>query len=153
MDSNSGFHIITSLIPGIFLYFTSYSSLFIPTENFQERLIVSLTSLLCVLILWVQSSVSSNVGSSVVKIIDIWYTVLLIFCSFTVIIIVFFNFLKTGFSISRNKVFQKLEDKEAELVKENEIIYKIWKINKLLRFISLLMFVIFMFILVLIVNI
>ena len=74
-----GFHLLNSFTPSILIYVICYATLFFPVNDFNERVMVSLTSLLVLSALFTQAS-NASVRTSYFKYLDIWYVALTIFC-------------------------------------------------------------------------
>ena len=71
-------HIINSFLPSTLISIVVYGTLFIPKENFNERIIISLTSQLVLLTMYEKSS-SESVKTSYAKLLDVWFVGLMIF--------------------------------------------------------------------------
>ncbi|XP_042207301.1 uncharacterized protein LOC121856074 [Homarus americanus] len=84
LESLSEYHILNSFAPSALVFLISLSTLFFPLKDFNERVMVSLTSLL------VLSGFFANTGNSSVrtpyfKLLDVWYASLILL-SFIVVI-------------------------------------------------------------------
>ena len=144
--------IFTNFIPSCLIYVISYFSFYIPIKNFNERIIVAISSLLSGFVILPRLKYL-NESKNYITSVDIWFTGILSFCSINLIVIILLNLMKLITYFPRNKIFQKLEDKEAEMVRENETLNRIWRLNKLARFLFLFIFILFILIFILIVNI
>lgn len=79
------FHMLNSFIPSFLICIISYVTLFFPLNDFNERIMVSLTSLLVLAALFTQAS-ESSVITPYFKLLDIWY-VILIFFGFLIVLV------------------------------------------------------------------
>ncbi|KAL7632559.1 UNVERIFIED_CONTAM: hypothetical protein RMT77_017126 [Armadillidium vulgare] len=79
-----GFHMLNSFTPSFLICIISYATYFFPISAFNERIMVSLTSLLVLTALFTQSS-NTSVATPYFKLLDIWYVTLIFFCFMTVI--------------------------------------------------------------------
>lgn len=84
------YHLLNSFAPSALMFFISFSSLFFPMENFNERIMVSLTALLVLATLFAQAS-NSSVRTPYLKLLDVWYAAMIAFCFFVVLINVVVN--------------------------------------------------------------
>ena len=73
-----GFHVLNSFTPSALMFLVSYSTLFFPIHDFNERIMVSLTSLLVLTALFTQAS-NTSVRTSYFKYLDIWYVTMITF--------------------------------------------------------------------------
>ena len=78
------YHLTNSFLPSSLMFLICYSSFFFPIAGFNERIMVSLTSLL-VLVALFSKAADSYIKTPYCKLIDVWYVVLLLL-SFTVVI-------------------------------------------------------------------
>lgn len=97
MQTLFGFHLLNSFTPSIMIFLISYSTLFFSLDDFNERVMVSLTSLLVLATLFTQAS-STAVRTPYFKFLDIWYVALI---SFTFLIVI------TNIGIHRRKVLER----------------------------------------------
>ncbi|XP_063849800.1 uncharacterized protein LOC135094013 [Scylla paramamosain] len=84
ISGQAAHHVLNSFAPSTFMFFISYSTLYFPLTDFNERIMASLTSLLVLVSLSAQSS-SNYVRTPYLKAIDLWFVLLIIFCFFVVI--------------------------------------------------------------------
>ena len=80
-----GFHLLNSFTPSFLIYVICFATLFFPVNHFNERVMVSLTSLLVLAALFTQAS-NASVRTSYFKYLDIWYVALTIFCFLVVMV-------------------------------------------------------------------
>ncbi|CAL4074235.1 unnamed protein product, partial [Meganyctiphanes norvegica] len=78
------FHLVNAFIPTLLLYFVSYATFFFRLENFNERIMTSLTALLVMATLIATSS-AVTVQTQYLKLIDVWYLIMIILCFLVVI--------------------------------------------------------------------
>nr|XP_045596374.1 uncharacterized protein LOC123757017 [Procambarus clarkii] len=78
------YHLLNSFAPSALMFFISYATLFFPITDFNERIMVSLTSMLVLAGFFAQAS-DSYIKTPYFKLIDIWYFVLIMLC-FAVVI-------------------------------------------------------------------
>ncbi|XP_069945046.1 uncharacterized protein [Cherax quadricarinatus] len=78
------YHLLNSFAPSALVFLISYSTLFFPIVDFNERIMVSLTSMLVLAGLFAQAS-GSYVKTPYFKLIDIWYATLIMLCFVVVI--------------------------------------------------------------------
>ena len=84
LRSQFGYHILNSFIPSVLIFIISYTTFFFPISDFNERIMVSLTAVLVLAALSSQAT-NASVHTSYFKLLDLWYTTVLVFC-FTVVI-------------------------------------------------------------------
>ncbi|KAK7085404.1 hypothetical protein SK128_011916, partial [Halocaridina rubra] len=93
LDNLSGFHITTTYIPTFLMVIIAYSTLFFDLDDFNDRIMVSLTALLVLATLFTQIS-ETTPRTSYLKLLDVWF-VATIFMNFAIVILlVVINFLK-----------------------------------------------------------
>ncbi|XP_066957582.1 uncharacterized protein [Macrobrachium rosenbergii] len=85
MDNLSGFHISSTYVPTFLMVVISYSTLYFDLNDFNDRIMVSLTALLVLATLFTQIS-EITPKTSYLKLLDVWFVVT-IFISFSIIII------------------------------------------------------------------
>ena len=73
-----GYHVLNSFTPSALMLLISYSTLYFPIPDFNERIMVSLTSLLVLTALFTQTS-DTSVRTSYFKYLDIWYVSMITF--------------------------------------------------------------------------
>ena len=79
LQSLFGYHILNSFTPSILIFLISYVTFFFPISSFNERIMVSLTAVLVLAALSAQVT-NSSVHTSYLKLLDVWYTLMLVFC-------------------------------------------------------------------------
>ena len=89
------YYLLNNYLPSLLIFFIAYSTLYFPINNFNERVMVSLTSLLVLATFFTQAS-DSTVHTPYVKMLEIWFITLIGFNFVIVILIVSTN------SASRN---------------------------------------------------
>lgn len=104
-----GFHLLNSYTPSFLISVISYSTLFFPVTDFNERVMVSLTSLLVLAALFTQAS-ETSVRTQYFKFLDIWYVFLIFFNFLIVIVNVLLHRIKENAKEKRNKWFRKKVD-------------------------------------------
>jgi hypothetical protein len=83
-QSDFGYYMLNGYVPSLLIFLLAYSTFFFPLDNFNERVMVSLTSLLVLTTFFDQIN-ASVVHTSYVKLIDVWFAAL-IMANFIVII-------------------------------------------------------------------
>ena len=78
------YHLTNNFLPAFLILLISYMTLFIPLSDFNERVMVSLTSLLVLAALY-SSANSGIVSTTYMKLFDLWFVVL-IALSFVVVV-------------------------------------------------------------------
>lgn len=92
------YHIVNSLLPSALMFLISYLSVFFPIVCFNERVMVSMTSLLVLVTLFSQAT-NTYVKTPYYKLIDVWYVVLIVLC----FAVVSANALVNGLRVTRVK--------------------------------------------------
>lgn len=87
------YHLTNSFLPSSLMFVICYSSLFFPLAGFNERIMVSLTSLLVLVALFSQAT-NTYVRTPYYKLIDVWYVGLIFLCFAVVIANVLVNYLR-----------------------------------------------------------
>nr|XP_053636379.1 glutamate-gated chloride channel alpha-like [Cherax quadricarinatus] len=90
LQSLCDYHLLNSFAPSCLMFVISYATFFFPIEDFNERIMVSLTSLLVLAGLFAQAT-GSYVKTPYYKLLDIWYVILIAFCFCVVIVNVAVN--------------------------------------------------------------
>ena len=85
-----GYYLLNNYWPSFLIFIIAYTTFFFPLDNFNERVMVSLTSLLVLATFFSQAS-ESTVHTPYVKMIDIWYAGLIGFNFATVVLNVVIN--------------------------------------------------------------
>ncbi|XP_064096252.1 uncharacterized protein LOC135208050 [Macrobrachium nipponense] len=88
------YHVLNSFGPSSLIFLISVSTFFFPIDDFNERIMVSLTALLVLAALFTQAS-SSSVKTPYYKLLDVWYAALIALCFVAVIMITCINSIKT----------------------------------------------------------
>lgn len=73
------YHLLNSFSPSALMFIICYSTLFFPLENFNERIMVSLTAMLVLAAFFAQAT-DSYVKTPYFKLLDVWYAVLISLC-------------------------------------------------------------------------
>lgn len=94
LSGNPSYHVINSFSPSCLMFVICYSTLYFPLSDFNERIMASLTSLLVLVGLFAQAS-NTYVKTPYIKILDLWYVLLIGLCFLVVIAIVVVNLLRT----------------------------------------------------------
>lgn len=79
LTAQPDFHITNSFVPSFLMFVICYLSLFFPIECFNEKIMVSLTALL-VLVTLFSEAMTVYVKTPYLKLIDVWYVVLIFLC-------------------------------------------------------------------------
>ncbi|XP_045129174.1 ligand-gated ion channel 50-like isoform X2 [Portunus trituberculatus] len=77
-------HLFSTFLPTILLHLIGYSSFFLPLDNFQDRSVMSLTTLLALVALY-SESLGALPSTSYLKHLDIWFVFSIAFLTATVI--------------------------------------------------------------------
>lgn len=115
-----GFHMLNSFTPSFLISVICYSTLFFAVTDFNERVMVSLTSLLVLAALFTQAS-ETSVRTPYFKYLDIWFVVLIFFCFLVVIFNVLIHRICEwdGKRPRRQVLFGKVEGKGTEVESAN----------------------------------
>ena len=124
-----GYHLLNSFTPSTLMVLISFASLFFPIDNFNERVMVSLTSLLVLAALFSQASASS-VKTSYFKLLDVWYVTMIFFC----FVVVVFNIClhninidditprrKGNYDLTKNEESEEVENQEKSVKKATKL--------------------------------
>lgn len=79
------YHLMNSFLPSAIVFMISLTTLFFPVNDFNERIMVSLTVLVVLAALFTQASTAS-VKTPYFKLLDVWYTALIALCFFVVVV-------------------------------------------------------------------
>ncbi|XP_069167001.1 glycine receptor subunit beta-type 4-like [Procambarus clarkii] len=79
------YHVLNSFVPSAIVFLISLTTLFFPLNNFNERIMVSLTVLVVLAALFTQAS-GASVKTPYFKLLDVWYTSLVALCFSAVVI-------------------------------------------------------------------
>ncbi|XP_050692096.1 uncharacterized protein LOC126983432 [Eriocheir sinensis] len=101
------YHLTNSFLPSALMFVICYSSLFFPISGFNERIMVSLTSLLVLVALFSQAT-NTYVRTPYYKLIDVWYVGLIFLCFAVVIANVLVNYLRVLRVKSQNDLMKKV---------------------------------------------
>lgn len=93
LSGQPDYHLTNNFLPSSLMFVICYSSLFFPVPGFNERIMVSLTSLLVLVALFSQAT-NTYVRTPYYKLIDVWYVMLILFCFAVVIANVIVNNLR-----------------------------------------------------------
>ena len=107
-----GYHLLNSFLTSLLILLISFATFFFRIGYFNERIMVSLTSLLVLTGLFTQAN-STSVNTPYLKLVDIWYASL-IFCTFLNVVA------NTGL----NAYLHKLKSRNSDNPEDLE---KIWK--------------------------
>ena len=87
------YYLLNSFLTSLLIVLISFATFFFRIEDFNERIMVSLTTLLVLTGLFTQAN-SSSVQTSYLRLLDIWYAVLIIFTFLNVVTVAGLNFLQ-----------------------------------------------------------
>lgn len=107
LKAKPDYHLINSFLPSSLLFFVCYSSLSFPTTYFNERIMVSLTSLLVVVTLFSQAT-DTYIKTPYYKLIDVWYVMLITLCFATVTANVLVNSLRLSRVTTQTGLMKKV---------------------------------------------
>ncbi|XP_071528804.1 uncharacterized protein [Panulirus ornatus] len=79
------YHVLNSFVPSAIVFLISLTTLFFPVDDFNERIMVSLTVLVVLAALFTQAS-GASVKTPYFKLLDIWYTALVALCFVVVVV-------------------------------------------------------------------
>ena len=112
LKSLYGYHLLNSFMTSLLIVLIAYACFFFPLDNFGDRIMVSLTSLL-VLTALLTSSGETSIKTPFLKLLDIWYAVLM-----------FFNFLIVVAMTALDYWYHRMDriwDKDGKLDDETKI--------------------------------
>ena len=117
-----GYHLLNSFLTSLLILLISFATFFFRIDDFNERIMVSLTALLVLTALFTQAN-SASVNTPYLKLVDIWYAVLII-CTFLNVVA------NTGL----NAYLHKLKSRRPEKTDDDlgTILQKISLLNKIL---------------------
>lgn len=101
------YHLTNSFLPSSLMFLICYSSLCFPIAGFNERIMVSLTSLLVLVALFSQAT-NTYVRTPYYKLIDVWYVVLIFLCFAIVIANVLVNYQRVLRVTSQSDLLKKV---------------------------------------------
>ena len=90
LSAQYSFHLLNTFMPALMIVFISYSTFFIPVEEFNERIMVSLTSLL-VMAAFFNQAANNILRTPYLKLLDVWYVSVIAFCFAAVVLQVAVN--------------------------------------------------------------
>ena len=85
LDPFFGYHLLNSFLTSFLILLICFATFFFRVDDFNERIMVSLTALLVLTALFTQAN-SVTVNTSYLKLLDIWYAVLIISAFFSVVL-------------------------------------------------------------------
>lgn len=98
LKSKYSYHLLTSYLTSFLILLISYGTFFFHVNEFNERIMVSLTSLLVLTGLFSQSN-SSSIETPYLKLLDVWYASLIIFTFMVVLVNIILNKMQHDFAI------------------------------------------------------
>ena len=108
--SQYSYYLFNNYLPSLLIFFIAYSTLYFPLTNFNERVMVSLTSQLVLATFFTQAS-DSTVHTPYVKMLDAWFAALIAFSFIIVVINVAIHRIFSSFG--KVDVFHKSERNET----------------------------------------
>lgn len=144
LESTYGFYVLNTYLPSALIWFISYSSLYFPLRNFNERVMVSLTSLLVLTSFFTQAS-EFSVYTPYPKMIDIWFTCL-ISGNFLVVIfnVIINNIYLKNTNTSMNVVHTKSYFPDERVKDKHSVNTSGERVNLVVKLVLLLNFVMFL---------
>ena len=109
------YHLLSSFFTSLLIVLISYATFLFQTEDFNERIMVSLTALLVLTALFTQSNLGT-VQTSYFKLLDIWYASLITFTFLNVICVTGLNTWQHKLRKSALSLSNSSEDPKMELV-------------------------------------
>ncbi|XP_069971317.1 glycine receptor subunit alpha-1-like [Penaeus vannamei] len=106
------YHLLNSFSPSALMFIICYSTLFFPLENFNERIMVSLTAMLVLAAFFAQAT-DSYVKTPYFKLLDVWYAVLISLCFGCVMMNAIVNGIRVRATTSRWRTMVKVRDVEV----------------------------------------
>ena len=101
------YHLTNSFLPSSLMFIICYSSFFFPIAGFNERIMVSLTSLLVLVALFSQAT-GTYIRTPYYKLIDVWYVALIMLCFAVVIANGIVNYLRVQRVKSHSGLMKKV---------------------------------------------
>ncbi|XP_045595803.2 glycine receptor subunit alpha-4 [Procambarus clarkii] len=117
LQSLCDYHLLNSFAPSALMFIISYSTLFFPIKEFNERIMVSLTSLLVLTGLFAQAT-NSYVKTPYYKLLDIWYAILITLCFCIVIANVVVNMARVSRIQTTSSVHDNENDDDALILRK-----------------------------------
>ena len=102
-----GYHFLNSFLTSLLILFISFATFFFRIDDFNERIMVSLTALLVLTALFTQAN-STSVYTPYLKLLDIWYAVLII-CTFLNVVV------NTALNAFKHKLESEIVLKEFDM--------------------------------------
>ena len=128
-DSVYGYHLLNSYLPSFLLFIISFATFFFKTDEFNERIMISLTSMLVLTALFAQAN-DSSIATPEVTLLDVWYAALIVF---TFLI----TMANTGINRFKNRIMTSADYSSPREMK------KVDMCNRICAIIILVLFVIF----------
>lgn len=94
------YHLLNSFLPSSLVFLICYSSLWFPTSDFTDRVMVSLTSLLVLMTLFSQPA-DSYIKSPSYRLLSMWFVVLIVLCFAVVVCNVGVNVVRLSKTMAR----------------------------------------------------
>ena len=150
LSGQADYHLLGSFSPSALMFLICYSTLYYRIENFNERLMASLTSLLVLVALFSQAT-ATNVKTPYYKLLDVWYVVLVGLCFLVVMANSVVHILHGG-EDARTVASDADEDGNDDNVEKHRIPRRAVRCNMAFRYILLAVFLVFVVTYVLIGN-
>ena len=93
LENLSGFYVSTTYIPSFLMVAICYSTFYYSLDDFNDRIMISLTALLVLATLFTQITATTP-KTSYLKLLDVWFVATILVDFFVVIILVVINFFK-----------------------------------------------------------
>ena len=93
LESLYGYHLLNSFMTSLLIVLIAYACFFFPVNDFNDRIMVSLTSLL-VLTALLTSAGETSIQTPYLKLLDIWYAVLMFFNFLIVVVMTVLDFMQ-----------------------------------------------------------
>ena len=142
-----GFHLLNSFTPSLLIYLICYATLFFPVHDFNERVMVSLTSLLVLTALFTQAS-NASVRTSYFKFLDIWYVVLTTFCFLVVMVNIYlhkiWNKNKKQTLTQNQTVYKSVAHEENSISDDQHCTQVIWYYNLVFKILFAILLALFL---------
>ena len=132
------YYLANSYLPSFLLVVICYSTFYFRLEDFNERIMVSITAMLVLVALFQQTS-STILKTTYLKLIDVWYMVCIVVDFVMVILLVVIDFIR-HYEENTVKVFPASGGGKPQYPDDN----KSRKYNTLARVVLLVMFLVFL---------
>ena len=147
-----GYHLLNSFTPSTLMVLISFASLFFPIVNFNERVMVSLTSLLVLAALFTQAS-ETSVKTSYFKLLDVWYVTMIFFC----FVVVVFNICLHKISIEdithrKKGIYDLTKNEEFEEQNQVKSTKKATRLNLVMKILLFFFYALFLIVYILIAS-